>query len=83
MGGGGKKFYNWKEVTDMGGVFLLGGQYPITCHGNSFSHANTRVKHNNNFSKKCRHNWEITADWETNMPNDFYTTLINLELFCH
>ena len=70
MGGGGG-----------GGVFLLGGQYPITCHGNSFSHANTRVKHNN-FSKKCRHNWEITADWETNMPNDFYTALINLELFC-
>ena len=30
-------------------------------------------------SQKSRHNWEITADWETNMPNDAYTAaLINL-----
>ena len=31
--GGLKKFLDWGELPIWGGVLLLGGQYPITCHG--------------------------------------------------
>ena len=32
-GEGLKIFKTWGEVTDLGGLLLLGGQYPITYHG--------------------------------------------------